>query len=1448
MSDQHLIGTEQDDTLVGAEGNDWLEGLAGNDTLVGNAGNDILDGGTGQDFMFGGAGDDFYIVDDEADWIVENADEGVDTVQISAGFYQLADHIENLTLVGAAASGTGNDSSNIITGNDGDNVIAGRGGDDTLIGGGGNDYIVDFGDGNDLLNGGSGSDFLIGEGGDDVYLPGLGGQDTVHDSGGDDEVRLPAGVAPDQVERIRFDGSNDLLLRVVGTGERLTLFNWFWDPTFQVERVVFDDGTVWAPAETGALRYFGTAGDDFLSGSEYGELIEGRGGNDTLFGNAGDDVLVGGEGSDLLIGGAGADIYVFSAEEGAGNSALIAAGDRVQLTGLSRSSVVMTRDEWNLYITVMDTGASLTLQSASGLPGEEGWRTTLEFGDGSVWLPENIVNTSPYVGTSGDDVLNGSEFGDQIFAVGGNDIVYGNDGNDVLYGGTGQDTLYGGTGNDSYIVADAGDVLVENAGEGDDSVESSVSFSLAPNLENLFLTGALALSGTGNDLNNVLVGNASDNILVGNGGNDILTGLGGNDFLDGGFGADSMHGGAGDDRYVVDDFNDLVFENAGEGVDTVESSIISYVLAPTLENLTLTGAAVIGNGNELNNILVGNAINNTLSGNGGNDVISGLGGNDDLNGHAGNDTLLGGDGWDSLWAGEGNDVLDGGIGADNMQGQAGNDTYIFSRGTGGPNGYDVAWEFMGTAADFDIVTVAADIAPSEITVQYVPSTQQFFNDGGFFLRINGTTDAFKLIWSPTTGPEIEIEQVIFADGTIWDETILAAMAIQNGSAPTLAASIVDQNATEDASFSFTLPANTFADADIPIGDSLSYSASLSDGSALPSWLAFDANTRTFSGTPANGDVGTFAVRVTATDEAGLSASEVFDLGVANTNDAPELANPIADQSAQDTIAFSFIVPAVTFADVDLGDTLTYSATLAGGGALPTWISFDPGTRAFSGTPGQVDIGVINVEVRATDSAGAAASDVFAVMVGAAPDRTVTGTSGNDTLSGASGNDSINGLAGADSMSGGLGNDAYFVDNSGDQVIENAGAGIDTVNSSITYTLGASIENLMLTGSANRNGTGNAFDNVITGNSGNNTLTGGAGNDWLDGGTGTDSLVGGLGDDTFVVNSSADSVSEQSGAGNDTVRSSITHTLGSNFENLTLFGTSAINGTGNAAGNVLYGNSANNTLTAGGGNDLANGGAGNDTLRGDAGNDVLEGGGGNDVLSDTGGANLFSGQAGTDTLTGNSGNELFIGGAGNDTLNTGAGADILAFNRGDGTDTVAVSTVKDNSVSLGGGIAYADLFFQKSGNNLVLKTAGAAASEGLTFTNWYAAAANRSVLNLQMIVEASAEFDAGSTDPLRNKKVAEFNFDGLVNAFDAARAANPALTTWALTDALVSFHLGGSDTAALGGDLAYQQGRFGNLANVGTVGAQNVLAGSGFGSATQTFQPLSSLQEGLVRLS
>jgi Ca2+-binding RTX toxin-like protein len=261
-----------------------------------------------------------------------------------------------------------------------------------------------------------------------------------------------------------------------------------------------------------------------------------------------------------------------------------------------------------------------------------------------------------------------------------------------------------------------------------------------------------------------------------------------------------------------------------------------------------------------------------------------------------------------------------------------------------------------------------------------------------------------------------------------------------------------------------------------------------------------------------------------------------------------------------------------------------------------------------------------------------------------------------------------------------------------------------------------------------------------------------------------------------------------------------------------------------------------------------GGDGNDSINGDAGTDILQGGSGIDVMNDTAGNTLFDGGGDNDSMTGNTGNELFIGGAGNDTLNTGAGADVIAFNRGEGTDTVAVSTAKDNSVSLGGGIAYADLFFQKSGNNLVLKSAGAASAEGITFTDWYAAAANRSVLNMQIVVEASADFDAGSADPLRNRKVAEFNFDGLVAAFDAARAANPTLTSWALTNALTQFQLAGSDTAALGGDLAYYYGLNGTLAGVGFNKAQDVLTGTGFGTQAQTLRPLASLQDGVTPLS
>ncbi len=220
----------------------------------------------------------------------------------------------------------------------------------------------------------------------------------------------------------------------------------------------------------------------------------------------------------------------------------------------------------------------------------------------------------------------------------------------------------------------------------------------------------------------------------------------------------------------------------------------------------------------------------------------------------------------------------------------------------------------------------------------------------------------------------------------------------------------------------------------------------------------------------------------------------------------------------------------------------------------------------------------------------------------------TGNAGNNTLTGNAGANALNGGGGADTMVGGAGNDTYDVDNAGDVVDELAegGNGIDTVASWISFDLAGSqvkgtVENLALQGLANLTGTGNAADNTITGNSGVNTLNGKDGNDTLDGGAGSDTMVGGTGNDTYVVGDSVDVVDEvaDGGAGIDTVRSAITFSLltgtqvKGTVENLTLLGTAALNGTGNAGNNTLVGNGGINQLAGGAGNDTLTGGAGAD---------------------------------------------------------------------------------------------------------------------------------------------------------------------------------------------------------------------------------------------------------------
>jgi Ca2+-binding RTX toxin-like protein len=218
-----------------------------------------------------------------------------------------------------------------------------------------------------------------------------------------------------------------------------------------------------------------------------------------------------------------------------------------------------------------------------------------------------------------------------------------------------------------------------------------------------------------------------------------------------------------------------------------------------------------------------------------------------------------------------------------------------------------------------------------------------------------------------------------------------------------------------------------------------------------------------------------------------------------------------------------------------------------------------------------------------------------------------GGGGNDTIVGGGGNDILNGGSGSDSLTGGGGNDTYIID-AADTITENAGQGTDTIQAGFTISLAnfPNIENLILTGTANLNGTGTAGNNSLTGNGGNNTLTGGAGNDILNGGAGIDTLIGGLDSDTYIVDTTTDTITENAGEGTDAIQSSVTFTLASltNIENLTLTGTSNINGTGNASNNNLAGNAGNNSLNGSGGGDILNGGAGKDILTGGAAGDTL----------------------------------------------------------------------------------------------------------------------------------------------------------------------------------------------------------------------------------------------------
>ena len=251
----------------------------------------------------------------------------------------------------------------------------------------------------------------------------------------------------------------------------------------------------------------------------------------------------------------------------------------------------------------------------------------------------------------------------------------------------------------------------------------------------------------------------------------------------------------------------------------------------------------------------------------------------------------------------------------------------------------------------------------------------------------------------------------------------------------------------------------------------------------------------------------------------------------------------------------------------------------------------------------------------------------------------------------------------------------------------------------------------------------------------------------------------------------------------------------------------------------------------GGDDVLIGNNGADTLDGGCGYDVLSGGHGDDVLTDVDdhGNNLLFGGFGNDTLTAGANDDFLAGGRGDDIINAGGGANVLAFRREDGSDTIISSDGASNTLSLGGGISYDDLALRRSGNDLILETGK---NDQITFKDWYAGAEYRTFVDLQMIEDASNDYNAASGDKLRNNSVVQFDFKKLVDQFDAARNSTPTLSRWTAMNGLLDAYLTGSDFAAIGGDIAYQYGAQGGLGDVGLNSAQEAFRQSGFGSQPQ----------------
>ena len=344
-------------------------------------------------------------------------------------------------------------------------------------------------------------------------------------------------------------------------------------------------------------------------------------GDDTVYGYGGDDQIGGGDGDDTILGGSGID-HIYGEDDndtlkGGGGADIIIGGDGIDTAAYGDSPAAVTVS----LLSDIAGGGDATgdnLDEIENLLGSAHADTL--WGDNLTNVLNGQAGSDELKGWGGDDILWGGYGHDVLYGMEGVDDLYGEDGNDYLNGGGGADDMIGGIGNDIYIVDHAVDEVFEAAGQGNDIVRTSVSWTMTAGasietLETLNAAGTALINLTGNNIGNHLIGNNGHNVLDGGGGMDHMTGHGGNDM------------------YYVDNTGDWVTESGGGGMDEVRTTV-SWTLTAGADVETLRAVPLISviainlTGNETGNVVIGNFGNNVLNGGAGNDELTGQIGED----------------------------------------------------------------------------------------------------------------------------------------------------------------------------------------------------------------------------------------------------------------------------------------------------------------------------------------------------------------------------------------------------------------------------------------------------------------------------------------------------------------------------------------------------------------------------------------------------------------------------------------------------------------------------------------------------------------------------------------------------------------------------------------------------------------------------------------------------